>query len=619
MRYGIVFFVIFTFFIGCAPKQTQSATTLPNSKDFNAFIKNLPTNGAVASYLQEGVSRLQQKDFAKALQVFKEGLRLYPAQSNLHFFHALSYHLQASNNDAKYLELAKSGYKTALKFDGHNYWAAYFLGHIYYEQKNYVQAQNRFSYTLLYAPRNATFLRALASASYYTNDPVMSLWAAKKAYEQEPNNINGLQTLIFAYAASGDSENAKKYLQKFQILASAEQNSDLQSRFVQEALKDRVEGWQIFYAASGDSIYGDSKEFEQTYIPKGAFSDTSYNPALDDKPLEQTIQDVNASTTTQNGQTKIPKMVLVDVVIIGTEEVRSQSKGINILEGLQTTLSGTLYGYTRIRGDNAIKSISYSPSFNLMDLEYNLNIFNDANNKAEVLAKPSLLATENQPSKFYSGAVLHVQLSSNNADGSMVDVPIGIHLDVTPNFYDEDIVALTVHAERNFLQSLSEHVGFNAYTQTTSVSVDATATLKFGQTLMLSGLSEVSDTKTKSGVPLLQSIPGVQYFFSQDEQSQVKKSILILLTPRKARFLDDQSTSEFQTDDTNTQEDSGFTKDLQKSQRIQIPSNFDTVLANLQNSGLYRQFRAGDVKLESWDDIDTLENAFKRNLKFLYY
>jgi general secretion pathway protein D len=618
MRYAIVLCVILTLFTGCATKQTTSSATVGANDDFQTFIENLPQNGAVANYLHKGVEQLQKKDFSKAAQIFKEGLRLYPAQSNLHFFHALSYHLQASSRDAKYLEMAKSGYKTALKFDAHNFWAAYFLGHIYFEQKNYVQAQNRFSYTLLYAPNNVTLLRALAAASYYANDPVMSLWAAKQAYSKQPDNLNGLQTLVFAYAASGDIENAKKYLSRFQTLASAKQKDALHARFAKEIMNERIGSWQVFYAASNDSIYGDSKEFEQTYIPKGAFSDTSYNPATDEKPLAQTLNDTNTSVSTQSDGLKIPKMVLVDVVIIGTEEVRSQSKGINILEGLQTTLSGTLYGYTRIRGDNAIKSISYSPSFNLMDLEYNLNIFNDANNKAEVLAKPSLLATENQPSKFYSGAVLHVQLSSNNADGSMVDVPIGIHLDVTPSFYDDDIVALTVHAERNFLQSLSEHVGFNAYTQTTSVSVDATATLKFGQTLMLSGLSEVSDTKTKSGVPLLQNIPGVQYFFSQDEESQVKKSILILLTPRKARYLDQDDTN-VQQDTQNDLEDSKYTKDLQKSCRITIPSNFDTVLADLQNNGLFRQFQAGDVQLESWDDIQTLENAFKRNLKFLYY
>ncbi len=61
--------------------------------------------------------------------------------------------------------------------------------------------------------------------------------------------------------------------------------------------------------------------------------------------------------------------------------------------------------------------------FDLLGLEYNLNIFNDGKNKAEVLARPSLVATENQTSEFFSGGELHVQLSSQNSDGSMVDIP----------------------------------------------------------------------------------------------------------------------------------------------------------------------------------------------------
>ena len=166
-----------------------------------------------------------------------------------------------------------------------------------------------------------------------------------------------------------------------------------------------------------------------------------------------------------------------------------------------------------------------------MDLEYNLNIFNDEMNKAEVLARPSLLATEGSSSKFFSGGELHVQLSSNNADGSMIDVPIGIHLSVKPKFFSDDHVQITVHAERAFLEQKSIHVGFTSVTQTVKTDVSATAVLKFGETLMLSGLSETTSDKSNSGVPFIKKIPFVQYLFSRDEALETKKSILIFLTP----------------------------------------------------------------------------------------
>ena len=68
------------------------------------------------------------------------------------------------------------------------------------------------------------------------------------------------------------------------------------------------------------------------------------------------------------------------------------------------------------------------------------NIFNDQGNKAEILARPSLLATEHVTSQFFSGGVLHVQLSSNNYDGGMEDINIGTSLSVTPEFVRNNFV-----------------------------------------------------------------------------------------------------------------------------------------------------------------------------------
>jgi len=100
----------------------------------------------------------------------------------------------------------------------------------------------------------------------------------------------------------------------------------------------------------------------------------------------------------------LPKMAHVDVVILSTDETRSRGGGINILDGLNPTLSGTLFGYELYSGtySNSTTTI-INPSFNLLNLEYNLNIFNDGVNKEEVLASPSLLATENATSHFFPG------------------------------------------------------------------------------------------------------------------------------------------------------------------------------------------------------------------------
>ena len=204
-----------------------------------------------------------------------------------------------------------------------------------------------------------------------------------------------------------------------------------------------------------------------------------------------------------------------------------------MLAGLKATLTGTLYAYKYVsaRGSAGTsgRSTTVAPTFALEGLSYNLNIWNDGMNKAEVLARPSLLAVESQTSQFYSGAVLHVQLNSNNSDGSLVDVPVGINLSITPTFLDNETIKIKVHADRSFIESRSEKLGFSAFSQTSKTSVDATAVMKFGETLILSGLSENETTKAKSGVPFLQSIPIIQSLFSNKTEQEMKKSVMILI------------------------------------------------------------------------------------------
>jgi type II secretory pathway component GspD/PulD (secretin) len=150
--------------------------------------------------------------------------------------------------------------------------------------------------------------------------------------------------------------------------------------------------------------------------------------------------------------------------------------------------------------------------------------------------------------------------------------------------------------------------------------VDTTAVLKFGETLILSGLTEDENEKDRDGVPLLQNIPGVQYFFSRDERSETKKSILILLTPRKARYLDDDMTTEELKEVSRqlVEPDKTYISELKKKERI--TSNIDAVLYRFsRKSSFYRQFRRGDLDISTWNNEDTVWGAIKRVMGFIYY
>jgi len=67
---------------------------------------------------------------------------------------------------------------------------------------------------------------------------------------------------------------------------------------------------------------------------------------------------------------------------------------------------------------------------------------------------------------------------------------MGIDLQVTPHFLDEETVQIQVHAKRSYIETQDEKLGFTVFSQTANTEVDANAVLRFGETLILSGLSE---------------------------------------------------------------------------------------------------------------------------------
>lgn len=628
----------------CAPRQPGLARLDPIVTDeVLAAAEARPSDSALAAHAKEGVRQLRRGRHAEAGKAFAAGLRLDPTDANLHFLNGLSYHLRSLSGDQSMLEFAESGYSTSLRLDSGNPWPAYLLGQVYFQQKRFVDAQNQFSYALLFAPENPAFLRALSAASYYASSLDVSHWAAEKAARLEPKNASSWRAAALTRAAVGDFEGARKGLGEYQTLLAG---LPAVKRARYDGAAQRVKEWESFHglllaqSPTPQSVFGSGSKAEGQPIDLGdsgsnAYDQTQGPPVRVPKPKNAAAQapavaapapaddDVAQSTAPR---APLPNMALVDVVIIRTEENRFQAKGVNLLDGIRATLTGTLYAFNRVTGFREGGAGAYAmthtiaPTFALAGLQYNLNIFNDGINKAEVLARPSLLAVDNKPSTFYSGAVLHVQLDSNNSDGSLVDIPVGITLSVTPTFLDSETVSITVHAERGFIDERNEKLGFSVFSQTSKTSVDATAVLRFGETLVLSGLSENSSDKARSGVPFLQNLPVIQYLFSRKTDSERKNSALILISPSKQRYagevIDGQAAAAAKATPAPK---TGHTETLRKRVKIPVRGNLDAVAAHLQGGRYFEQIRTGDLQLDEWHNSDSLFGALKRALEFLYY
>jgi type II secretory pathway component GspD/PulD (secretin) len=322
-------------------------------------------------------------------------------------------------------------------------------------------------------------------------------------------------------------------------------------------------------------------------------------------------------------------MVAVDVVIIQTVENNSTSMGVNLLHGLELQFGNTQTG-TPAFNDAFSNYLDYQdPSQNLSTrtitraigipaIKYSLNIANSQAGKSEVLAQPTLVARPGQTSKFFSGVDINAAATSGGAGDSVsIHKLVGIHLTVTPEIAPNNVVLLNVQAERTFLTQPSSSVVFTFRMDTTKTTVDANVAMKFGQTLILSGLSEREIDKNRDGVPLLQDIPIVQYAFSQKTTASYNKSVLILLTPHRIQdgVPNDAGMTTYPT---------AASAQVQRLKRIHpswfpAQSTYKTILKNLRGNTLFQEFRTGDMPDLVTASASERIKRLKEIANFLYY
>ena len=322
-----------------------------------------------------------------------------------------------------------------------------------------------------------------------------------------------------------------------------------------------------------------------------------------------------------------PRMLLIDVVLLSTQEVISTSKGVNLLNALTLQLgsmAGNTPAYSRVinstsaGGAAASVSTAITRAVTIPALSYSLNIANANNSVNEVLARPTLAAIEGLPSEFFSGTNLSAGVVSTSVQGGTTVVPLdkrfGIKLAVTPVFLPQGRVQLKVEAQRTSLNASSDNPRVAYQIEIGEITANANVVMNLGDTLVLSGLSEKSTSGTRDGVPGLQDVPVVQYLFSNKKTNDLQRSVLILVTPRapvqiadSASDASDSMTSRMKA----LREQFGFSNSS--------PANVEAIMTQLQSNEFFREFRQGDVSIERWDRMRSTGDRLREALGFLYY
>jgi Flp pilus assembly secretin CpaC len=127
------------------------------------------------------------------------------------------------------------------------------------------------------------------------------------------------------------------------------------------------------------------------------------------------------------------------------------------------------------------------------------------------------------------GKTLKVAVSGVNFS-SLEQIDIGIEMKVTPIEITPQGTRVRVETSRSFLTD--DGAGqFRESLSTFRQRVAATAEIGFGETLILSGLSESVDDNTYSETPLLGDLPLLGSAFNERSKSSRRDAALMLVTP----------------------------------------------------------------------------------------
>lgn len=573
--------------------------------------------------MRAGAEYLEKGELQNAQAVFNTALKFDLRNAPLHFFNALTYQLKYEKGDADSYALAEAGYKTAVGLDTTLDVAHLQLGRLYMSSKNYMEAKKSFALAVdakIKAPQEALF--GMAQASLYSGDAATATWATAELEKLDWKDARLYRLKAFQAAVAKKPELVKTMLAQYTAL---EGNKD-EARYVTSRL-DQLLATKTSMRPGADVMLAQAKtEDAKPKVKEEAKDDKKANagapgarqnwfrcdlrpgPVFEketvpmNKAFELPVNDENITAPTLPAPCagENPPVAVIEVTMIRTEESMQKSFGINLMDGLTLSKSLGTSANPFTQSTNTISNAgtlaSAAGAVTGGFLSYNLNIANSLYTKNEVIARPTLSAIDRLPAIFFSGATYSIIVSGANSS-SLVDKPVGVALSVTPTFLDDDKILLSIRASRSFI----EQAGNEKVTlMQTRNAVKASALVSYGQTFVLNGLIEREIDSQMTGVPVLQDIPILQYFFKKSVSLDYNRQILTLVTVRKVVDSDESIAT--------AKNKAGLVSAHKMSDQVQeyldLQNNkpvLDEVLAGLRaDNVLYTKLRQRDLIQDSY-------------------
>ncbi len=240
--------------------------------------------------------------------------------------------------------------------------------------------------------------------------------------------------------------------------------------------------------------------------------------------------------------------VMLEVEVLEVKRSRLMELGIRWPENATLSLAGgAAASGLRLADLNAINR----GNINLGIGGVTLNA-NKSDTDSNILANPRIRVRNKEKAKVLIGDRVPVITVTTNTNGlqasdSVNYVDVGLKLDVEPNIYLDDEVAIKINLEvSNVVREVISKSGTQAY-QIGTRSASTTLRLKDGETQVLAGLINDEDRSSANKVPGIGDLPVLNRLFGSQKDDRSRSEIVLSITPRVLRSVrrPDLATAQF--------------------------------------------------------------------------
>jgi general secretion pathway protein D len=249
--------------------------------------------------------------------------------------------------------------------------------------------------------------------------------------------------------------------------------------------------------------------------------------------------------------------VMLEVEVLEVKRSRLMELGVRWPESAALSLAGSS------KAVDGAKQLVLEDLRNINRGNINLDISKTTVNArkedadSNILANPRIRVKNKEKAKFMIGDRVPVITTTSTSTGFVADsvsyVDVGIKLDVEPNIYLDDEVAIKLTLEvSNLVKEVTSKSGTQAY-QIGTRNASTVLRLKDGETQILAGLISDEERSTGNKVPGVGELPVLNRLFGSSKDTKDRSEIVLSITPHLIRAIrrPDLSDAEFPSGSEN--------------------------------------------------------------------